>query len=211
MKSLICTINYKFCDFSPTCLQTRNCRIYYVVRKFPNLSRATIHLGTHAHPVVDDKCGKSFQEMKNMVANEVCCTPNATISPITLFVSKTFLSHHLFNEDGQGPMEFFNGEKLDQMLLKYTPLCSFSIRNLITSLKHHPNNSSSIDCILKLKALSCYNYIQNSCFPSQHDGQKVYLFKMSIDRVAFGFDLVQRMQPNDDLQNSWTMFNHVST
>jgi hypothetical protein len=97
------------------------------------------------------------------------------------------------------------------MLLKYAPLCSFSIRNFITSLKHHPNNSSFIDCILKLKALSCYNYIQNSCFPSQHDGQKVYLFKMSIDRVAFGFDLVQRMQPNDDLQNSWTMFNHVST
>ncbi len=32
----------------------------HVVHKFPNLSKVMIHLGTHAHPVVDGKCRKSF-------------------------------------------------------------------------------------------------------------------------------------------------------
>jgi hypothetical protein len=72
MKSLVCTINYKFCDSSPTYLQTCNYRMYYVVHKFPNLSRATIHLGTHSHPVTKGMCRKSFHEMKNMVVYEVC-------------------------------------------------------------------------------------------------------------------------------------------
>ncbi len=51
MKSLVCTINCKFCDSSPTCLQTCSCKMYYVVHKFPHISKAAIHLGTHSHLV----------------------------------------------------------------------------------------------------------------------------------------------------------------
>jgi hypothetical protein len=126
--------------------------MYYVVHKFPNLSRAPIHLGTHAHPNIDGKCRQSFQEMKNMVVDEVYHMPIAIISSIVLSMSKTFFSRHLFNKDGRGPMELFKSEKLDQMLLKFAPLCSPSIHNLIASLKHCPNNFGSIDCIIKLKA-----------------------------------------------------------
>ncbi len=61
-------------------------------------------------------------------------------------------------------MELHKGEKLDQMLLKFTPLCSPSIHNLVASLKHCPGNFGSIDCILKLKALSIYDYIQDKIF-----------------------------------------------
>jgi hypothetical protein len=71
--------------------------MYYVVHKFPNLSRAVIHLGTHAHPIVDNECKESFQDIKNMVADEVCRMPTATILVIVLSVNKTFLSCHLFN------------------------------------------------------------------------------------------------------------------
>jgi len=46
--------------------------MYYVVHKFLNLSKATIHLGTHAHLIINDKCKQSFQEMKNMVVDDVC-------------------------------------------------------------------------------------------------------------------------------------------
>jgi hypothetical protein len=74
-----------------------------------------------------------------MVVDKVCCLLITIILAIILFVSKTFLSHHLLNEDGKGPMKLFKGEKLDQMLLKFVPLCSLSIRNLIVSLKHHPS------------------------------------------------------------------------
>jgi hypothetical protein len=73
----------------------------------------------------------------------------------------------LFNKNGKGLVEFLKGEKLDQMLWKFAPLCSLGICNLIVSLKHHPDNSGSIDCILKLKALSGYDYIQGNYFPSQ--------------------------------------------
>jgi hypothetical protein len=87
-------------------------------------------------------------------------------------------------------MELIKGEKLNQMLLRFAPLHSPSIRNLITSLKHRFGNSGSINYILKLKALSSHNYIQDKCFPGQHVGQKVYLFKMFVDGVASIFDLV---------------------
>ncbi len=87
--------------------------MYYVVHKFPNLLRAAIHLGTHAYLVVDNKCKESFQEMMNVVADEVCCTPIINTSIIFLSMSKTFLFHHLFNDDGKGPMELFKVEKLD--------------------------------------------------------------------------------------------------
>jgi hypothetical protein len=32
---------------------------------------------------------------------------------------------------------------------------------------------------------------------------------MCVDRVASRFDLVRRMQSDDNLQNAWMMFNHV--
>jgi len=99
-----------------------------------------------------------------MVANEVCHMPTTTILAIALFASKTFFFCHTFNEDGEGLVKLFKGEKLHQMLLKFAPLCSPSIHNLITSLKHHLGDSGSIDYILKLKVLSSYDYIKDSCF-----------------------------------------------
>jgi hypothetical protein len=44
--------------------------------------------------------------MKNMVADEVCHMPIATISAIVLSTNKTILFRHLFNEDGEGPWSF---------------------------------------------------------------------------------------------------------
>ncbi len=183
--------------------------MYYVDHKFPKFSRVVIHLGTHAHLIANGKCRKSFQDMKNMIVNEVCRVSTAITSAIVLSTNKIFLSCYLFNEDGEGVVEFFKGEKLDQTLFKFSPLCSLGICTLIVSLKHCRGNSGSIDCILKLKALSSYNYIQNNCFLSQQVGQKVYLFKIFIDGIVFKFDLVWQIQPSDDMQNAWVMFNHV--
>jgi hypothetical protein len=94
-----------------------------------------------------------------MVTDEVYCTPIATSLAIIFSMNKIFLFHHLFNEDGQGPMELLKGEKLNQTLLKFAPMCSLGIHNLIASLKHHPDNLISFDCIFKLKALFGYDYI----------------------------------------------------
>jgi hypothetical protein len=60
VKSLICTINCKFCDTFPTCLQTCSCKMYYVVHKFPNLLGVAIHFCIHAYPIIDGKCREFF-------------------------------------------------------------------------------------------------------------------------------------------------------
>jgi hypothetical protein len=95
------------------------------------------------------------------------------------------------------------------MLLKFAPLCIPGKSNLIVSLKHRFDNLISLGNILELKALSSYDYIYEKSFPSQQVGHKVYLFKMFIDGTTSEFDLIQLMQPGDDLQNLWMMFNHV--
>ncbi len=94
-----------------------------------------------------------------MVANEFCCKPTVTSFTITFTMSMSFLSCHLFNEDEKSPMELLKGGKLNQTLLKFAPLCFPNIHNLIVSLKHRPNNPSSLDYIFELKALSGYDYI----------------------------------------------------
>jgi hypothetical protein len=138
--------------------------MHYVAHKFPNLSKVAIHLGTHLHQVTKGMCRESFQEMKNMVVDEVCHKPTATSSTISLSMSKIFHFHHLFNEDGKGPMELLKGEKLNQTLLKFTPLCSLGRHNLIVSLNHRLDNPSSLNNILKLKVLFSYDYILRQMF-----------------------------------------------
>jgi hypothetical protein len=71
--------------------------VYYVVHSLSDLSRAATHLITHVHPLSKGKCIKSLEEMKSMVVEEVLHMPNAISSAISLAVSKTLLSRHLFN------------------------------------------------------------------------------------------------------------------
>jgi hypothetical protein len=58
---------------------------------------------------------------------------------------------HLFNEDGEGLLEFLKGDKLHQVTDKFTTLCSPNIRNLMVLFKHHLDNKGYIDNILALK------------------------------------------------------------
>ncbi len=130
--------------------------MYYVVHSLFDLSKVAIHLNTYAHPIFEGKCRKAFEEMKKMVIEEVLRMPTTTSLAIALVVIRTFLSHHLFNEDGEGPMEFLKGEKLNQTMLKFVPLCSLNIHKMISLFKHHPRNMGSLHSILTLKSLSPY-------------------------------------------------------
>jgi hypothetical protein len=93
--------------------------------------------------------------------------PIFTSYTIALVVNKAFLYHHLFNENGEGPIQLLKGEKFNQTMSKFAPLCSLNIHNLIASFKHLLENMNFIDCIITLKAFSPSNYIQNNCFPGQ--------------------------------------------
>jgi hypothetical protein len=61
-----------------------------------------------------------------MVADEVYHTLIATSLAVVLSTSKSFFSsHHLFNEDGKGPMELFKGEKTKSNFVKVTSFVFF--------------------------------------------------------------------------------------
>jgi hypothetical protein len=57
-----------------------------------------------------------------VVVEKVFRMPNFTSFAITLIVNKTFL-YHLFNENGEGPIELLKGEKFNQTMSTFAPLC----------------------------------------------------------------------------------------
>lgn len=61
---------------------------------------------------------------------------------------------------------------------------------------------------MRLKEYNAFKFIHENRFPGQTKG-KVFIFKMSVDMPGSGTDLVKRMQPGGDLQDSWIMFDHV--
>jgi hypothetical protein len=118
----------------------------------------------HEHPIVESMCRESLEEIKVLVKGQVYHTPNAKISTIALNASKAFLAHNLLNENGKGPMEILQGEKLDKVMDKFQPFCSPNVQNLIASFKHSVGTRGPMDNILLLKSKSPYDYIQDSCF-----------------------------------------------
>jgi hypothetical protein len=53
------------------------------------LSRVTIHLRVHNHPIANGKCREFLEETKRLIAKEVDCTPNKKMFAISLSASKT--------------------------------------------------------------------------------------------------------------------------
>jgi hypothetical protein len=63
-----------------------------------------------------------FEQVKSLVEEEASCTLRATTSAIVLAASIIFLLEHLLNEDGQGLVEVFKGDKLHQVMDKFLAL-----------------------------------------------------------------------------------------
>ena len=53
-----------------------------------------------------------------------------------------------------------------------------------------------------------FKYIHANRFPGQSE-DKGFVFKMSVDLLGSGVDLVKSMQVGGDMENSWIMFDHV--
>jgi len=85
---------------------------------------------------------------------------------------QNLLAEHLSNDNGEGPMEFLKGDKLHQVMDKFTTLCFPNIRNLVTLFKHHLDNKRYIDNILALKFRSVYDYIHDNSFPKKTFAKK---------------------------------------
>jgi hypothetical protein len=79
-----------------------------------------IHLKRHDHPIQDDMCKESLEEIKALVKEKVYHTLNSKHSTIRLFASKS-LSQHLFNEDGGNLVELLKGKQLNKMMDNFAP------------------------------------------------------------------------------------------
>jgi len=86
-----------------------------------------MHLGTHDHLVVEVTLEKFSIQVKSLVTEEVFYTLEVIVSTLVLTASKTFLSEHLLNEDGEGLVEILKGGKLHQMMDKFIMLFSHNI------------------------------------------------------------------------------------
>ncbi len=161
--------------------------MYYVIHFLFNLSRATIHCGTHTHLVSNGKCMEPFKEMENMVGKEVLRMLNVTSSMMTLVVNKKFLCRHLFNENVQGIIELLKGDKFNETFLEYVPLCPLNIHNLVSLVKHRLGNMGSIVSILMFKTFSPYDYIYDSCLFYNRRGKRFILSKCWSKVIAMEF------------------------
>ncbi len=118
VSSLAC----KFYHAPPFCVIDYNGQIYYVVHKLQSILRVVIYLGIHKHPMADGKCKKFVNKTKRLITKEVNHMFDAKIFVISLSASKTFLVTHLFDDNGDGPMELLKGEQLKHIQDKFFEL-----------------------------------------------------------------------------------------
>ncbi len=80
------------------------------MHRLQSISKATIHLGVHKHPMVDGKCKEFVVETKRSITEEVDHKPNVKISTISSSAKKTFLAKNLLDDSGDGMVELLHNE-----------------------------------------------------------------------------------------------------
>jgi hypothetical protein len=171
------------------------------------MTRAAIHLGHHKHPVSDGTCLETLDLMYECIGEQVLRTPNAKNSAIVLGASKIFLADYLIRATpGQNHLR---GSPMAQVMDKFETMSDANIRHFVAGTKKFLRQDNGlVDNIMRLKEYNAFKFIHENRFPGQTKG-KVFIFKMSVDMPGSGTDLVKRMQPGGDLQDSWIMFDHV--
>lgn len=195
--------------FSP--LLCANVHVLHVLRgSFVGPSfKVTVHFDMNTHLVFKGEYIKSLEEIKNMIAEEFLRMPNATSFPISLFANKTFLSCHLFNDYGEGLTKFFKGEKLNQTMLKFDPMCSPNICNQISLFKK-TLTWALLDSSLYSQPLVLTTTFKIVVCLGNKVGKSIIFSKRWLKGIdGCGVHLVKQMQLGGDLKNSYMMFNHV--
>jgi hypothetical protein len=183
------TIICKVYKFHPTCVNFCDACIYYVLSK-SDMTRACIHLGMHNHSVSDGICQETLNSISSLIRQEVFKTPIAKNFAIPMAASKELLDKYLIHS-GPGPKKMLWGKALEDVLDKFEHLSSPNLWNMI-SLFRSSGKGRAYDSIMAMKRYSTIEYIHNNIFSGQ--GQdKVYIFKMLVDKPESGVDLVKRM------------------
>jgi hypothetical protein len=172
------------------------------------MTRACIHLGSHAHPVKVGLDREFVERADSILGEQVQRTPTATNSAIIMEASKDLLGGLLLHPDGTTHTTLTFNE-LVPVLNTCKHMSSPSIRNKVTTFRYL-RRFGVMDSITKLRGSSKWAFVQENKFPGQgSDSDKVFVFKMSEVGPGSGVDLVKRMQPGGDLENAWLMYDHV--
>jgi hypothetical protein len=156
------------------------------------MTRAYIHLGMHNYPVSDGICRETLDTISGLIAQEVSKRLTAKNSAIAMDASKEFLDKYLIHI-GLGSKKMLWSKALEDVLNKFEILSSPNLRNTI-SLSRSGGKEGAYDSIMAMKRYITIEYIHGNVFPRQGK-DKVYVFKMLVDRPGSGVELVKRMQP----------------
>jgi hypothetical protein len=97
---------------------------------------------------------------------------------------------------------------LEDVLDKFEILSSPNLRNIISSSRNN-GKGGFFNSIMSMIRHSIIEHIHSNVFPGQKK-EKVYVFKMLVERLGSNVDLIKRMQPGGDLENVWLMFDHAN-
>jgi hypothetical protein len=87
------------------------------------------------------------------------------------------------------------GKELEDILDKFGHLSSPNLQNTIL-LSRSSGKGGAYDSIVIVKRFSIIEYIHCNVFPGQGK-DKVYVFKILVDGLGSGVDLVKHMQPEE--------------
>ena len=160
-----CKLVCKVYKTIPRCLNTCDARVYYYYSKNPDMTRATIHLGKHSHPVAKGTYRDSARGISQLIAEQVAKTPSATNSAIALSANKEFLTNHLFHH-GEGEKQILKGKEMEEVMDHFQMLNSPNIRNVISSFRSN-NRGDVIDNIMTMKRESKFEFIHEVSFQAK--------------------------------------------
>jgi hypothetical protein len=167
-----------------------------------------MHLGSYNHPVKSGNHRDFINLTDNLIGDQVERTPSTTCSAIVLETAKEVLGPLLLAKEGD-PQKILELDELQGIFDRCKHLTSPNIRNAVTTFRTM-RCFGVMDSITKLRGASNWRFVQQNRFPGQGaDIDKVFVLKMSEVGPGSGVDLVKRMQPSGDLENSWIMFDHV--
>jgi hypothetical protein len=165
-------------------------------------------LESHNYPVKFGDHRDFIDLVDSLIGDQVERTPSSTRFVIVLETAKEVLGPLLLAKEGD-PQKILELDELQGIFDRCKHLTSPNIRNAVTMFRTM-RRFGIMDSITKLRGASNWRFVQQNRFPGQGvDMDKVFVFKMSEVGPGSRVNLVKRMQPGGDLENSWIMFDHV--
>ena len=192
----------KVCHSTPVCIVVYHAHIIYVHSTSSEMSRTCIYLGVHKHSVSNGTCRESPDMAYQCVASEVMKTSTAKNSAIVIAANKQFIADYLLKSPPNGDGHHLASSSLEVVMDKFITLASPNCHKFVSGSKRFVRSGmGTMDSIMALKDHSGFKYVHGSRFPGQSK-DKVFVFKMSVDLLGNGVDLVKLMQVGEDMKNS---------